>query len=54
MSTRDAALTITLSHVTIEIFLFFDGDFEENLPLIENTLAKYANVDKEDRFESIY
>lgn len=54
MSTRDAALTITLSHVTIEIFLFFDGDFEENLTLIENVLAEYANVDREDRFEAIY
>lgn len=54
MSTRDAALTITLSHVTIEIFLFFDGDFEENLTLIENALAEYANVDREDRFEAIY
>lgn len=54
MSTRDAALTISLSHVTIEIFLFFDGDFEENLSLIEKVLSRYANVDKEDRFTAIY
>ena len=54
MSTRDATLTIGLSHVTIEIFLFFDDDFEENLSLIENALSKYANVDKEDRFTVIY
>lgn len=54
MSTRDATLTISLPHVTIEIFLFFDGDYEENLALIENALSKYANVDKEDRFTVIY
>ena len=54
MSTRDATLTIDMPNITIEIFLFFDGDFEENLTLIENALAKYANVDREDRFESIY
>lgn len=54
MSTRDATLTISLQHVTIEIFLFFDGDYEENLALIENALSKYANVDKEDRFTVIY
>ena len=27
MSTRDGSLTIILPHVTIEIFLFFDGDY---------------------------
>lgn len=54
MSTRDATLTISLPHVTIEIFLFFDGDYEENLALIENALSKYANADKEDRFTVIY
>ena len=54
MSTRDAALTISLPHVTIEIFLFFDGDYEENLALIKNALSKYSNVDKEDRFTVIY
>ena len=54
MSTRDATLTISLPHVTIEIFLFFDGDYNENLALIENALSKYANVDKEDRFTVIY
>lgn len=54
MSTRDAALTISLSHVTIEIFLLFDGDYKENLSLIEKVLSRYANVDKEDRFTAIY
>lgn len=54
LMTRYGDLTIGLLHVTIEIFLFFDGDFEENLNLIENALAKYANVDREDRFEAIY
>ena len=54
MSKRDAALTISLSHVTIEIFLFFDGDYKENLSLIEKSLSKYANVDREDRFTAIY
>lgn len=54
MSTRDATLTIDLSHLTIEIFLFFDGDFDENLTLIENALTKYANVDRTNRFEAIY
>ena len=54
MSTRDATLTISLPHVTIEIFLFFDGDYNENLSLIENALSKSANVDKEDRFTVIY
>lgn len=54
MSTRDATLMIHLTHVTIEIFLFFDGDFNENLTLIENALTKYANVDRSDRFEAIY
>lgn len=54
MSTRDANLTIILPHVTIEIFLFFDGDYEENLTLIEKSLSKFANVDREDRFTAIY
>lgn len=54
LMTRYGDLTIGLPHVTIEIFLFFDGDFEENLTLIENTLTEYANVDREDRFKAIY
>jgi len=54
MSTSDGALTISLSHVTIEIFLFFDGDYKENLSLIEKALSRYANFDKEDRFTAIY
>lgn len=54
MSTRDANLTISLPHMTIEIFLFFDGDYEENLTLIERSLSKFANVDREDRFTAIY
>lgn len=54
LMTRHGDLTIGLPHVTIEIFLFFDGDYEENLALIENALSKYANVDKEDRFTVIY
>ena len=54
LMTRHGDLTIGLSHLTIEIFLFFDGDYNENLALIENALSKYANVDKEDRFTVIY
>ena len=54
MSTRDGSLTIILPHVTIEIFLFFDGDYEENLTLIEKSLSKFANVDREDRFTAVY
>lgn len=54
LMTRHGDLTIGLPHVTIEIFLFFDGDYEENLALIENALSKYANVDREDRFTAIY
>lgn len=54
MGTRDGSLTIILLHVTIEIFLFFDGDYEENLTLIEKSLSKFANVDREDRFTAVY
>lgn len=54
MSTRDGSLTIILPHVTTEIFLFFDGDYEENLTLIEKSLSKFANVDREDRFTAVY
>lgn len=47
-------IKISLDFATFEFDPFFDGDYDENIELIKESLTKYANDVKPDLFESRY
>lgn len=47
-------IKISLDFATFEFDPFFDGDYDENIELIKESLTKYANAVKPDLFEVRY